>query len=261
MLLLLSNILDLIDGFTKDVQRSSLNTNGEDTDALLKLLFPHRNSLELYQKLHELERSTLRRESKDNIVTDTAGDGQTDRPVDVIGSVKKTAKAVRTPDDDIVDVDERPTKRAKRAPKKQKVRISAENLPKVLQAKKRASEKARRTIVPHRISGGRSSMKGRKSSVGPHRISGGPPPKNSMKMKKRKTSIGPNSKAIKPPTSDPKPFKCAVFGCAYAGARAGYLKTHMKGHDKDKLVGCKKCDMKFKSADGILLAKHSADHK
>lgn len=283
---LLSNILDLIDGLSREVQRNSLDANGEDT--LTNLLFgPQRgsrglhlanNSLELYQRLCDLEKSTHKRVSVDNIVAEdtVADDGQTDRPVDVdvIGSVAKKAKADRTPDaDDNVDADadavveERATKRAKRQPKK--VRISAENLPKVLRdAKKRASMKARRSSHgPHRKSTQKGAVpqqrtrRGRRSSK--VRISVTASPQTSVVLKKRKTSIGPKSKPIEPSKSkaDPKPFKCAVFGCDYAGARPGHLKTHMKRHDKEKLIDCKKCDMKFKSSDGIPYAKHSADHK
>lgn len=190
----------------------------------------NKNTVDLCQEIVEIEESTQRPDSG--------------RPVNDVGSVLKTAKADRLSDDDKVDVDEgpKPTKKAKRPPNKRKVRISAENLPKIMRAKKRASVKARR------------------STMVPHRISSGPPPRTSLK--KRKTSIGPKSSdAIKPSASDSKPCKCPVFGCEYAGARANYLKTHMKRHDKEKLVNCKKCDMKFKSADGILLAKHLADHK
>lgn len=113
-------------------------------------------------------------------------------------------------------------KPASTKPRRKKVRISTENLAHVKRAKKRSTIKGRRTsIIPRRSSTGRKSN-------------------------------------VNDAPADSKPFKCAVYGCKYAGAKKHYLTLHMKSHDKDKLIDCNKCDMKFKSTEPYL--KHMSKH-
>lgn len=151
---------------------------------------------------------------------------------DSVKSTKKKAGAAKTGKTERVIDDDGATEQIEAPPKKRKVRISVENLPRVIRTKKRAAAKARRSsIVPRRSS-----------------------------VTKIKSSIGPKSNSGEP-ISDPKPFKCVVDGCAYAGARKGHLTSHMKGHAKDKLVDCTKCEKKLKSADPVQFAKHMAEHK
>lgn len=55
---------------------------------------------------------------------------------------------------------------------------------------------------------------------------------------------------------DPKPFKCDVIGCTYAGARKAYLKNHMKSHKT--VFECNSCDKKYLTKH--LLTEHNLEH-
>lgn len=129
--------------------------------------------------------------------------------------------------------------------KKRKMVISTEKILQVLRCKGRAAAKGKmRSIMQRRssnVSQRRSSVVKRKSSIA--RIS----------FERKQKSIEP--------TSNPKPYKCVVDGCSYAGAHKRYLAAHMKRHNFHKLIDCTKCEKKFKSADHDALVKHLSEHE
>lgn len=62
---------------------------------------------------------------------------------------------------------------------------------------------------------------------------------------------------------DPKPFKCLVVGCAYAGTRKDYLARHMQKHAKENLFPCEMCPKKFNEQNALdeHILEHNCDKK
>lgn len=57
---------------------------------------------------------------------------------------------------------------------------------------------------------------------------------------------------------DPKPHKCPVHDCKYAGKEKHYLARHMKRHAKEKLLTCGSCPKMFREPND--LDEHIREH-